>query len=103
PYGPVFPLPEQTAFFVRGDSLLVHTALDLNRHPLAVRGELDVGIVLSSGDGTESVVNRTPGVSSRYALRTIVADQAQVVSVEAVSVGGGVGRSRFAYELGAAT
>ena len=94
PYGPVTSMDHQTAFFQRGDSLLVVSAAQLPR-PMLV-----AGIALSRDHdkppflATDSVV--AAGLR-RFELR--VPPGPYLVSAEAVALGGGAHRDRFGHSL----
>jgi hypothetical protein len=94
PYGPVTSMHHQTAFFQRGDSLLVVSAAQLPRTMLVA------GIALSRDPdeppflATDSVV--AAGLR-RFELR--VPPGPYLVSAEALAVGGGAHRDRFGHSL----
>jgi hypothetical protein len=94
PHGPVTSMDQQTAFFQRGDSLLVVSAAQLPRTMLVA------GIALSRDPeeppylATDSVV--AAGLR-RFELR--VPPGPYLVSAEALAVGGGAHRDRFGHSL----
>jgi hypothetical protein len=94
PHGPVTSMDHQTAFFQRGDSLLVVSAAQLPRTMLVA------GIALSRDPeeppflATDSVV--AAGLR-RFELR--VPPGPYLVSAEALAVGGGAHRDRFGHSL----
>jgi tetratricopeptide (TPR) repeat protein len=97
-FGPLYGLDQQTAFFVRGDSIEVVAATELGGHPLAVRAPLEVGLALTWGpEEPPRVVRERGDAAGRYLMRTRVADRPQVVSVEAVGEREGAARARFGH------
>jgi len=96
-FGPFYELEQQTAFFVRGDSIEVTAAAQLRGHPLAVRAPLTVGVALAPGPGEPPVVVRAEGDGDLYRFRARTADAPQVVSVEAMGEREGAARTRFGH------
>ncbi len=93
PYGPVTSMDHQTAFFQRGDSLLVVSAAQLPRTMLVA------GIALSR-DPDEPPFLATDSVAAglrRFELR--VPSGPYLVSAEALALGGGAHRDRFGHSL----
>jgi hypothetical protein len=99
PYGPLYSLPQQVAFFRRGDSARVVAATDFRGHPLALSGAREVGMVLSRGPADVPVRVSTHELLDLHRFQVTVPDEHHLVSVEAVSDRRGVGRARFATGL----
>ncbi|MBI4521448.1 MAG: hypothetical protein HY701_11465 [Gemmatimonadetes bacterium] len=100
PYGPIYTnLNPQAAFFRRGDSVAVAAGIEFTGHPLAIRGGLEVGLILARDESDTPTIVRSQGLGNRFVFRAVVADQRHLVSIEALTDGRGVGRTRFGHGL----
>lgn len=95
-FGPMSALPHQTAFFARGDSLLVLAAAE-PVGPVSV-----AGVALSRNEHEPPTITHETNVTGIARLRTRVPRDAWLVSVEAIG-GRGAFRSRFGHRLPDAT
>lgn len=91
-FGSLSPLPHQTAFFRRGDSLLFLSASE-SAGPVSV-----AGVALSRNERESPVIALASNVSGTARVQMHVPNDAWLVSVEAVGPRGAF-RSRFGHRL----
>lgn len=92
-YGAISPIPQQTAFFLRGDSLLVAASLGL------VDRMLVAGVALSTSEREPPMTALVTDASGPFRVERRVPRERYLVSVEAVAPGGGAHRARFGHGL----
>lgn len=97
-YDIIHHLPQQTAFFRRGDGIRALVAADTDAHELRGAWSLDVGAALSSAPD-ERYVERASGEPDRFVLDLEVPNGEYLVSVEAVAERSGAARARFGHRL----
>ncbi|HUF66138.1 MAG TPA: hypothetical protein VMM17_09180, partial [Gemmatimonadaceae bacterium] len=95
-FGSLSALPHQTAFFARGDSLLVLAAAE-PAGPVSV-----AGVALSRNEHEPAIITHETNVTGTARLKLRVPRDAWLVSVEAIG-GRGAFRSRFGHRLPDAT
>jgi hypothetical protein len=102
-YLPSYPvyadLPDQTAFFSRGDTFAVAAAVDLSRHPLAIRRPVQLGAVFARDENDPPTITWGVETEDRYLVRATIPAEPHLVSIEAIGADGGAARVRFGHTL----
>jgi hypothetical protein len=92
-------LEQQTAFFRRGDSVLVAASAEMDRHILRGATSLTTGVVLSRGPAAAPLVASEVGAPSHVRFRLMVPEGEYLVSVESIADTWGSARARFGHRL----
>ena len=90
-YGPVFELPSQFARFLKGDSLAVAAAADLDEADLVAP---ETVFLLSHGPDRFPVRRRSDTDAARQVFQTVLAQQPVVVGIESIDTRRSVARAR---------
>ncbi|MQA89442.1 MAG: hypothetical protein GEU90_04295 [Gemmatimonas sp.] len=100
PYGPIYPLEPQTAFFRRGDRFLAAVAVDIAGLELEADAIVDAALVLTrEPDELHPGVREETSDGSRYLFEAMVPAEPHVLSIELLSSEDGAARGRFAHGL----
>lgn len=98
-YDIIHDMEEQTAFFARGDSILVVASSEMDRHLMRGEPSLTTGIALSTGPASPRWVATTQGPPEHVHFRLTAPRDAYLVSVEAIADTWGAARIRFGHRL----
>lgn len=98
-YGPVYELPDlQVGTFLRGDSMIVLGATDVNRLPIAGKVPSAGGMVVMLDELDRSPFVAGEGSGDRFVFRTERSAEPHLVGIEVLTADDGAARARLGVE-----
>lgn len=97
PYGPIYGMDSQVAFFLRGDSAEVVIGTELVGHPLAANRTLEGGLILARSEKDDPLIATGEILGDRFHFRTMAPSEPHLVGIEILSDDEGAARTRFGH------